>query len=82
MNNGNSTGYCGLKRGTGRSLSPYLFILILEILFIETRADKTIKSFRFRTVAVKLTAYADDTTILVGDVHSLKRVLKIMHEFE
>ena len=43
---------------------------------------KKIKGFRFRTVEVKLTAYADDTTFLVRDVHSLKRVLKIMHEFE
>ena len=84
MNNGNSTGYFSLERGTrqGDPLSPYLFMLVLESLFIQIRADKTIKGFRFRTVEVKLTAYADNTTFLVRDVHSLKHVLKIMHKFE
>ena len=41
-----------------------------------------IKDFKFRTVEVKLTACADDTTFLVRDVHSLKHVLKMMHELE
>ena len=84
MNNGNATGYFGLERGTrqGNPLSPYLFILVLEILLIQIREDKKIKGFRFGTVEVKLIAYADDTTFLVRDVHSLKRVLKIMHKFE
>ena len=84
MNNGNLTGYFSLEGGTtqGDPLSPYLIILVLEILFIQIRADKTVKGFRFGTVEVKLTAYADDTTFLVRDVQSLKRVLKITHKFE
>ena len=64
INNGNSTGYFSLESGAtqGDPLSPYLFTLALEILFIQIRADKTIKGFRFRTVEVKLTTYADDAT--------------------
>ena len=47
MNNGNSTGYFSLERGTRHvdPLSPYLFILVLEILFIQIRADKKNKGF-------------------------------------
>ena len=84
VNNGNSTGYFSLERCIKQG-DPYphiSFILVLEILFIQIRADKATKDFRFITVEVKLTAYADDSTFLVRDMHSLKQVLKIMHEFE
>ena len=83
MNNGNSIRYLSLERRTrqGYPLSPYIFILVLEI-FIQIREDKIIKGFRFKTVEVKLTAYTEDTTFLVRDLASLKRLLKIMKEFE
>ena len=51
MNNGCSTGYFTLHRGTrhrvrqGDTLSPYLFILVLEILFIQVRSNTDILGF-------------------------------------
>ena len=64
MNNGTSTGYFKLETETrqGDPLSPYLFVLVLEILF---KLEVSIKGFRIKNVQIKLTAYADDTTFLL-----------------
>ena len=66
MNNGTSTGYFNLERGTrqGDPLSPYLFILALETLLIQIRSDPPIKGFRIKHIEIKLSAYADDATFL------------------
>ena len=40
MNNGKSTGYFNLERGTrqGDTLSAYRFILVVEVLFLQVRS--------------------------------------------
>ena len=84
MNNGTSTWYFKFERGTrqGDPLSPYLFIIALVTLFIQVRNDSTVRGFRVRSVEIKLTAYADDTTIFVKDSHSLYRILKLTGKFQ
>ena len=84
MNNSFSTGYFSIERGTRQSdpLSAYIFILSLEILFIQIRNDSSIKGFKFNNIEIKLTAFAHDTTFLVKDVQSLRRILKLSKTFE
>ena len=84
MNNGMSTGYFKLERGTrqGDPLSPYMFIIALEILFIQVRNNSAIRGFHVRSVEIKLSAYSDDTAFFVKDSHSLHRILKLMGKFQ
>ena len=83
MNNGFSTGYFSIERGTrqGDPLSAYVF-LCLEIRFIQIRSDSSIKGFKFNNIEIKLTAFADDATFLVKDVQSLRRILKLSKTLE
>ena len=80
MNNGTFTGYFSLERGTrqGDLLSPYLFILTLQTLFIKVRNDSSIKGFQIKQIEIKLSAYADDTTFFVKDTQSLQRILNLI----
>ena len=84
INNGVSSGYFLLGRGTkqGDPLSPYLFILVLEILFVQIRADENIKGFKIDNIEILLSAFADDRTFIIKDIHSVNRILKHMKVYE
>ena len=84
MNNNFSTGYFKIDRGTrqGDPLSAYIFILCLEIFFIQVRSDTSIRGFKYNGVEIKLTAFADDTTFLVRDTQSLRRMLNLAKFFQ
>ena len=84
MNNNFSTGYFKIDRGTrqGDPLSAYIFILCLEIFFIQVRSDTSIRDFKYNGVEIKLTAFADDTTFLVRDTQSLRRMLNLAKYFQ
>ena len=83
MNNGTSTGYFSVERGTRQDdpLSPHLFILTLETSFIKVRNDSSVKGFWIKQIEIELSAYADDTTFLVKDAQSLWRILNLMKKF-
>ena len=64
MNNGHSTGCFALSSGTRQAdpISAYLFILVMEVLFIQIRSNKNIKGLKIFDYEFKLTSFADDVT--------------------
>ena len=84
MNNNFSMGYFKIDRGTrqGDPLSAYIFILCFEICFIQVRSDISIRGFNYDGVEIKLTAFVDDTTFLVRDIQSLRRMRNLAKYFQ
>jgi hypothetical protein len=78
MNNGTTSEYLSLKRGVrqGDPLSPYLFILVTEILTVSIRQNGKIKGINIGNDETKILQYADDTNVTFNDVNSLKHFLK------
>ena len=80
MNNGTSTGYFTLSSGTrqGDPISAYLFILVMEILFIQIRSDKNIQGLKIFGYEFKLSAFADDVSCFLYNLHSVEQLLKLL----
>ena len=67
----------------GDPISPYLFILCVEILAIRIRENDKVRGFRVGNLVKKLDFYADDlTAYLDGTEQSLKTIIDILNEFE
>jgi hypothetical protein len=84
INNGHSVGFFELQRGIrqGCPVSPYLFILAVEILANAIRYDKSIKGLKVGSTELKVSQLADDTTILVSDFKSVGLVLDLLKLFQ
>lgn len=83
MNNGFSTKYFDLRRGVrqGDPLSPFLFIVALELLTINIRNKTDIKGIKIGNEEVKLAAYADDLSIFSADISSAENLFKVLDKF-
>ena len=85
MNNGWARNFFSVHRGVrqGCSLSPYLFILSAAILAKAIRKSADIRGLLVKDTEIKLSQYADDTTLILdGSEKSLSEALKILESFE
>ena len=83
LNNGFITNWFRPSKGVrqGCPLSPYLFILLAEILSNKIRQDFGVKGIKVFENEIKLSQFADDTTLFNADLVSLERALEIVNEF-
>ena len=84
INNGLCSHYFNVERGVrqGDPLSPYLFVICVEILAIAVRNDVNIKGIKISDSEAKLLQFADDTTAILADLNSAQALLKLLNDFE
>ena len=84
INNGMASKQFLLSRGVrqGDPLSPYLFILAVELFSIAVRNDNKVQGIQLGNKEVRLAQYADDTTAVLKDVQSAHRIFELLSKFE
>lgn len=70
--------YFELERGArqGNPTWTYLFILVLEIIFVIVKANKNIHGLNIFDHEYLYNAYADHRALFLKDIHSLKKLFK------
>ena len=84
LNNGFCTNYFHLSRGVrqGCPLSPYLFVLAVELLACKIRQDKEIQGINIFGKELKLSQFADGTTLLNHNSNSVKnKAIAVLDNF-
>ena len=83
MNNGFASDLFEIKRGVrqGDPLSPYLFIIALEVLNIAIRENKEIVGVKVGNEEIKLNVFADDLTTFVKNTRSFFSLKQVINNF-
>ena len=84
IQNGIFSSFFNIGRGCrqGDPISPYLFLLCVEIMAILIRKNQNIKGICINDKEHKLFQYADDTGIFLdGSENSLKNALDLLDQF-
>ena len=84
LNNGHASTFFSLQRGVrqGCPLSGVLFVLGIELLSRSLKNDPTIKGIQVNKQELKISQYADDTTVFVRDLDSVTSLLKVLNDFK
>ena len=83
VNRGTTTNYFKFEKSTtqGNPISAYLFILVLEIVFLFTKESKKINGLNIFDKTFLYTTYADDTTFFFKDAKSVIELMNIFDTF-
>ena len=83
LNNGHASEFFVLKRRVrqGCPLSSLLFIIGIEVLANAIRNESTIKGIMVGEKEIKVSLYADDTTVFVRDLDSIANLLALLNDF-
>ena len=83
INNGKISEWFSPQRGVrqGCPISPYLFILAVEILASNIRENPNIKGITINGKEIKLSQLADDMTCFLKDIESVKAILQLFEKF-
>jgi len=85
FNNGHASKHFRLQRGVrkGRPLSGTLIVIAIELLAQSIRRSKEITGITIdEPKEVKLSQYADDTTVPLSDVQSVSKLFDLLSLFE
>ena len=84
INNGHSSSFFRLQRGVrqGCPLFGLLFIIGIELFARAFISDQSIKGINVEKKEIKITQYADDTTVFVRDEESVEQLLRLLDEFK
>ena len=84
IQSGHISSFFSVSRGfrQGDPLSPYLFILCAEFLAAKIRNNKNVKGIKVNKVELRISQYADDTSIILdGTERSLNQTLLELERF-
>ena len=84
VNNGFASEFFPLERGVrqGCPLSGLLFVIGIELLARAIKNDDNIKGINVGEKVIKVSLYADDTTVFVQDLDSVARLLTLRQKFK
>ena len=83
-NNGYACDFFNLERGVrqGHPLSDTLFVLGIKILALAIKKNPKIEGIRVGAREIKITQYADDTTVFLKTPESMSVLLDLLEKFE
>ena len=84
LNNGFFSSPFQLERGVrqGDPLSPYLFLIAIEIMAISIRKNEQIEGIKIGEDETKYLLYADDMTATLANISSVEKVIQTLDNFE